>query len=254
MADDPYLIFMRQAFDLWINPEIERRRKAGRLARNFGLHAAQVIMNVDADAPDVRLNEEVRAVLKVRANRRIEKGEALTAADFNDIEGIELTDVDPNAGHLTLLLHKGFWHLEFDFRYNAARISEHVKAAEEFLGGASHALGQRDLRVFVDNLFSAVELAAKGLLLMQPDKSVLVARRHQAISAKYNLWSKLGNTERRFADLLNRLPDLRSSARYVRGDLGLTTDEATVMLAVAEDMLAALINSVPKRARIRDQS
>jgi len=56
--------FVEQFFELWINPEIERRQKAGSLPKNFALYAAQVIMNFDAPT-EVRLNEEVKAGLEI---------------------------------------------------------------------------------------------------------------------------------------------------------------------------------------------
>jgi hypothetical protein len=53
---------MQQVHELWINPEIERRREAGRLPDDFALTSVQVIMNLDADAPEVRFNEEVKVL------------------------------------------------------------------------------------------------------------------------------------------------------------------------------------------------
>ena len=54
-SDDPKLgdSLMKQAFDLWIRPEIEHRRQIGQLANHFALWAAQIVMNVDAGAPQV---------------------------------------------------------------------------------------------------------------------------------------------------------------------------------------------------------
>ncbi len=43
--------FVQDFFDLWINPEIERRREVGQLSNSFVLYAAQVIM--DYGAPTV---------------------------------------------------------------------------------------------------------------------------------------------------------------------------------------------------------
>jgi hypothetical protein len=100
---------LQQAFDLWIHPEIERRQTAGQLPDDFVLRGAQVIMNLDADAPEARLNEEVRAVAHARAARPIEKGEPLTEADLQGIEDIVLTDQDPNAGHLAMVLLGDRW-------------------------------------------------------------------------------------------------------------------------------------------------
>jgi hypothetical protein len=40
-----------------------------------------------------------------------------------EIVGMELTIEQPNASHLTAVLHKQTWYLLFDFRYNATRVS-----------------------------------------------------------------------------------------------------------------------------------
>jgi hypothetical protein len=44
---------VRQALEFWIDPEIERRREAGKLPDDFALSAAQVIFEPDAEAPDI---------------------------------------------------------------------------------------------------------------------------------------------------------------------------------------------------------
>jgi hypothetical protein len=63
----------------------------------------------------------------------------------------------------------------------------------------------------------------------------------------YNQWAKLENTDPRFAGLLNRLGELRASARYLRADFELDAAEATEILA----LLGAMRNHVeevrPKR-------
>ena len=141
---------IRQAMEFWINPEIERRREAETLPDDFALSAAQVILNPGADAPEVRLNEEVKAAVLVEAKRHIAKGEEVTA---NDI-------------------------LAFDFRRNAAHTGAHVERAREFLDTAAWVRQEGKLGPFVDNLFSATELMAKGLLIWMPDESLLEGKSH----------------------------------------------------------------------------
>jgi integrase len=68
-----------------------------------------------------------------RQLRKIAAGEIVNLRDLGDIKGMRLTADDPNAGHLTVLLHKDVWYLFFDFRYNAARIAEHIGLAREFI-------------------------------------------------------------------------------------------------------------------------
>ena len=94
---------MQQAFDLWINPEIERHRESGTLPDDFVVYIAQVIIDLDVDAPEVRFNEEIKAMARAHAARAVEMGEEVTEADLEGIEDIMLTDQAPNAGHLTMM-------------------------------------------------------------------------------------------------------------------------------------------------------
>jgi len=77
----------------------------------------------------VRLNEEVKADVQVEAKRAIAKGEEVTADDIYAYKAIILTEDDPNAGHITIVLHQCTWALAFDFRRNAAHIGAHVERA-----------------------------------------------------------------------------------------------------------------------------
>jgi len=62
---------MQQVLEIWINPEIERRREAGRLPDDFALTRAQVIMNLDANAHEVRFNKEIKAVAQFSSPERL---------------------------------------------------------------------------------------------------------------------------------------------------------------------------------------
>lgn len=238
--------FVEQFFELWINPEIERRHKEGRLPEDFVLFAAQVIMNFDSPT-EVRLNKEVKAVVRGESSRPTTKGEMVSIDDMlEDIKTIELTQHDPNAGHLTMLLHRGQWFIAFDFRYNAKLVLEHLKTAQQYLDSAAASITRGHLRVFVDNLFSAVELTAKGALLMH-NKTVFSSHKHGVIHSRFNQWGRLGNIDSRYTRLLNRLSSLRPGLRYVQKDVTLTTEEAESMLEIAKDMIADLGKRVPAR-------
>lgn len=242
---------MQQAFDLWINPEIERRRAAGRLPEDFALYAAQVVMDLDSELPQVRLNGEVKAVMSAPASRPVELGEELSPAEFGPIESIELTDADPNAAHLTMICHHGVWALVFDFRYNAARVTQVLRVAREFLDTAGFALEKGYLRAFVDNVFSAVELLAKGRLLLLPDRSILQGKRHSLVQGRYNWFGgKLGNVDPRYVRLLNQLERLRTPARYPPSTFALTAETGKELLAVAEHMFKDLQLLTPARITI----
>ena len=72
------------------------------------------------------------------------------------------------------------------------------------------------------------------------DSEALKSKRHGQVSAKYNLWGRLGNIDAQYTKLLNRLQNLRNSARYLEGDLALASSEAKDMLTVAESMVKDL--------------
>ncbi|HZP73765.1 MAG TPA: hypothetical protein VFA97_10355 [Gaiellaceae bacterium] len=63
---------LEQAFDLWLIPEIERRRALGAIAAEWVLERAQVIFGSEGP-PVVRLNSEVRGTAIVMAACAIEK-------------------------------------------------------------------------------------------------------------------------------------------------------------------------------------
>jgi hypothetical protein len=239
---------VRQALDFWIEPEIERRRAAGELADDFALSAAQVIFDPDVEMPVVRLNDEVKAALLGTAKRDVSAGEELAEADIASYEDVILTDDDPNAGHITIVPHRGQWALSFDFRRNAARIGQHADAARDFLDAAHWARGAAKLAPFVDNLFSATELMAKALLIWMPDESLLRGRSHGQLHARLNYERKMDNIDARFPALLNQLAELRRPARYLSRAFVLSDDEMDDMLAVAEAMHAAVVAGQPRRA------
>ena len=251
-TDDPKMgeVLIKEVFNLWINPEIERRRKSGQIRRMLRLKAAQVVMTVDG-APEVRLNEEVKIVIRMRATKAVKAGEVFVIDDTMEIEDMELTDADPNAGHVTLFGHGGAWRIKFDFRYNSERCREILTIAREFLDTAASCQRKKNLSAFVDNLFSATELMAKAELLMIPDKAILYAKSHGVVSPKYNMWGKLGNTDQAYVQLLNRLSSLRKPARYgPKNRLNVKPDEAATMLKTAKQMMKRVSASVPQRVKI----
>jgi len=243
---------VEQAYEFWIDPEMERRREAGQLPDDFALHGAQVIFGIDERPPEVRLNEEVKAVAIVTAARAIDKGEEVTEDDIAGYKDIILTEEDPDAGHITIVAHKGGWALAFDFRRNASRIAEHSEVARHFLDTAEWAREQGYARVFVDTLFSATELMAKGMLIWQPDRSLLDSKTHRYLRVRFNQERKMENVDARFAALLNRLWQLREPARYLARDFQLTESEMDDMLVVAREMHEVLVATSPRRASLAE--
>lgn len=224
-----------QVFSLWINPEIERRKKEKRLPQNFCLLMAQIVMNI-GQSPIVRLNEEVKATMLVRVTRDVKPDDNVYLSDFNEIEKIDLTDSDPNAGHITMLLHKQHWVIHFNFHYNSEKVRKHLEAAHEFLLTARDCLLTKRFRSFYENLFAAVELTSKAWLLRMPLPTILESRNHKHIGSHINNHTKLGNVCENFSKLLNKLADSRGTARYLDGEFIVNEIECDVMWKTAEQM------------------
>lgn len=241
-------VVINNAFRLWFIPELDRRRADGRIPDGFELRAAQVVMDLNNPSPVVRINEEVRGVLEARAARPIEKGQPVCESDMSELLGMSLTEDDPNAGHATALLHNDVWYLFFDFRYNAARIEQYIDMARQFLHVAGTAARDGQLRPVVENLFATVEILAKCLLMMRPDRSVLESKKHKFVATRFNLEGKLGNVPPDSVQLLNRLTALRPIARYQPETLALTKEDAQTLCVQAQKMLDWIDSARPKRS------
>jgi hypothetical protein len=237
--DDPRAL-LPQAFELFFNPEIVRRRNLGLIDETFGIMAAQVVFHVDAPA-EVRFNDEVMGSMLAVSPRDIEKGEEILWSEVKDsIKGFDLADEDQNAAHITIFYGGSGWTLISDGRFNLRRAIAHCDAAEEYLETAAVALQNERIGPFAENLYAAVELAAKGALLTLPDERMLRARSHNFIASEHNLAAQRGFVEPEYVRLHNRLRGLRKPARYLSGPIEVAGIEAKDMLSTARRMLLDL--------------
>src|SRR5436305_47644 len=237
---------LRQSFELFINPEIGRRREAGRIDETFGLSAAQVIFNADAPL-EVRFNDEVEGHIEGVIERDIREGDDVELSDIERITRFDLTTEDPNAAHITVFYAGDGWLLISDLRFNAERADHHAKVAAEYIDAARHALEAEHLSPFVENLYAATELIAKGTLLSLPHETLLHKPSHSFIEREYSYFTKYGSGDPVYAWLHARLKQLRQAARYMRRSLDLTAEDAREMLATAERMLDDLRARTPRR-------
>ncbi len=196
-----------QTMNIWIIPELERRKKEGRIDEKFILSKAQIVFSLDSGRNEIRFNEEVKAIIKFKVENDVDK-----------IEKIELTDRDVNCAHITLLLFKNNWIISFDFRYNKEKSKEHIQASKEFYESAKDNLKNQRLRPFFENAFASAELSAKSILLLLPDKKVLIGKNHKDRISKFENWARLGNVKVEFSTTLSKLASLRGSARYLSSD------------------------------------
>ena len=208
----------QQVMDVFIIPEIEKKRKDGSIKDGTIITKMQIVFSLDTEKNEVRLNEEVKAIAKAKANKPIQNGEIVSDKDIDAIEDIKLTDEDVNCGHITLLLFKNNWIISFDFRYNKERVKAHIEASKEFYDSALDNLDKNRLRPFYENAFASAELSAKSVLLALPDKKILEGKNHKDRIEKFKNWAKLGNVKMEFSNTLSSLSGLRDSARYLSSD------------------------------------
>jgi uncharacterized protein (UPF0332 family) len=214
-----------QMFRMFVDPEAKRR------GFEFPIIKAQVLFFEDRP-PEVRLNDEVKISLLIRAPRAVEKGEAVSVSEIEQhYEGSELDVTDADAGHFTAVAINGKWLMTFDFRPNKLTAAKLVKRAGEFCVSAEHALSQQHFGPAIDNLYSACELAAKARLItsamLKSD-----AKKHGTIHSGINQWGKLGNVDREFVETFNQLTKNREPARYTgKDDLSINPEMITKVRA-----------------------
>lgn len=229
---------LRQFIDLYFMPEITKRQDAGTLPKPLDFRVGQVLFFVDRKEPEVRINSEVKALAKVRAETSKQPGDPVYEREVTSIRELHLTDEDdPDCGHATFLRLGDRWHIFFDFRYNKALSREHIQAAKQFYESAEYSATKGNWRPFVDSLFNAAELCAKAELLFTPDKRFRKNADHKTVKKRYNLWADLGNVKAEFRDTFNKLYALRDRARYLKGKLSISTEEAKQLLKTVNSMI-----------------
>jgi uncharacterized protein (UPF0332 family) len=243
---------LQQAFQVFFNPEIERRREAGLIDTSFGISVAQVVFNED-ERWEVRFNDEVDGHIEAVAPVEIDAGQEVLMSMIGEITAFDLTEDDPNAAHITVFYRgeRDGWLVISDLRFNATLAGDHIDAAREFFEVAAKALEANALRAFSENLLAATELAAKAALLSVPVDGTRRAKSHRFIQSAYNRHASLGNAEPRYVRVFNQLRGLRRKARYLQGVFDLRPDDAAEMLAVAREMLADVDEHLPTRVPAR---
>ena len=111
-TENPYENTMNHAMSLWFMPEIERRQAAGLLPKPFPFMAAQVIFRPGGTGPEIRLNEEVKAVIDVKYKEGVEikPGDSVLTDHVERFNSMELPETeDPDCGHFTAIQPRGQW-------------------------------------------------------------------------------------------------------------------------------------------------
>lgn len=224
----------------FIYPEIERRKEAGLIDDTFDLVAAQLIQYPDGRPNEVRLNSEVKAMGKPIYKEGVSKnpGDPIYAHEIENVEWIGLTDEDdPDCSHITFIKIGDTWNVQFDGRQNKDLAIKHLNSASQFFDVAESCLEKKNWAPFLDNLFSAAELAIKSTQLTYSDKKFRKKTTHQEIKNKFNQWADLGNTLPGHKEAYNKLYGYRARARYSEPNFSIPDHEATEMLNAVKEIM-----------------
>ena len=225
--------------ELFILPEIAKRKDSGVLPDNFKLSQAQVLLYADGTPAKVRLNEEAEIVAEAKLKEGVAKqaGDSILPEEIETIGRLRLPDdKEPDCAHISFVNYNGRWLMSFDFRYNKRLARKHLDAARQFYNSALHCLKKGLLSPLIDNLFSCVELLAKAELLLMPNY-LKKRTSHVDIQFKYGRFVDIGNAKPDFKATLNKLSGLRIPARYLKTDFKVSADETKKYLSVAKAML-----------------
>lgn len=145
------------------------------------------------------------------------------------------------------------WDVSMKLARVPAVRTAHLDAGREFAAQAESAYASGHVRALYECAFHAVEHLAKAELLTYPPAEHVVkdAKTHGALRSAYQLWARLGNTEARYAQLLNRLSGLRRVTTYEPERPLPTTADARADLDTLADLLSWVTDVVENDAAHR---
>ena len=240
--------FLNQCFEIWIKPEIERRKQKGIIPDDFVVLAAEIVISSASANHSVRLNEEMRSSMEVTAvDPAVEMGPGkIISSNQVKVHKIIPPADEIDDAHVILVRIGNVWVTTFDFTYNSGRVAECYKASTEFLASAKDCLELRRFRALIDNLFSSVELLSQCVLQMAPGTTKFS---HYSIQQDINLRRKNRAVGGDLAPLLNSLTAERIRARYKVGSYAPDLEQLQKWLEDAEAAVSICKSQIPRRAR-----
>jgi hypothetical protein len=209
---------LEQFMELFLLPYIKKRQSEGTMPKPLQLKAARVIFFPDGRDYLVQVNEEVGVVLlkyKDGVNKDVGEPVYEHEVDWSHIPG--LPEEYKDCGHITLIVVNGVMYLSFDAVYNKGVNQKLIATARQFYDTAAYALSKKQWSSFIDNLFSAAELAAKCIVLSSliPDRKILDD--HNLIQEGFTKFGKNGNVQKDLTKAFHKLRNERVPARYLKG-------------------------------------
>lgn len=177
-------------------------------------------------SPEVRFGKEVVGQEVVESQLRVPGGaDWVEDPEEVDVSRFELPQEDSSAGHITAFSRGSGLDLVIVGAAMDESITSELTAADEFIDSAERALAG-PLGPFANVAYPAAEMLARAELLRLPDPRLNAVKTHRTVRSRYNLWARFGNTEPRFATLLNDLADWQRDAKYKRSKFSLSRDQA----------------------------
>ena len=228
---------------IYLQPEIGRRIANGLLKDGFRYKIALIILSIDKEII-IQFDDEVEATCEIKVKEGINKniGEPVYNNEIESISKVNLPSKYENSAYIFLFEVNGGYSILFDFRYNKGIRHKQLKTARDFLMTAESAFNENRDAVFIDTLFSSVEILIKIFLLRHPDKNILSKTSHKGIKVKINSFSKLNEFTRPITSLYNNLHILRSKARYDGGEFKIEKIAGLSMLKVAKEFEKVILD------------
>jgi len=235
MAEDAGVELWGWVCETYFRPEIAARSDGKSRPSGASLDRAQIVFTFDR-VPDVRFGEEVIGREVVEGRLELANVDDARGADaVQNVSTFELPTHVSAAGHVTALSRDSGLDLVICGAASAGPIENELEGADEFIDSAERTL-DGPLGPFVNAAFPAAEMLARAELLRLPDPARNSAKTHGTVRSRYNRWAKFGNTEPRFAVLLNSLGELQEKAKYRRSRFSLTPAEAVEYMETLRDM------------------
>lgn len=211
-------VALDQFLNLYIKPEIEKRQSIGTLPKPFQLKVARAIFCLGNKEPIIQINDEI-GIIEIKLKDGISKkaGEPITDIDIDWGAGLNLPPEYANCGHMTVFIIGNRIYLSFDFRYNKAVSRNIIATAKQFNDTASDALSKKNYSPFIDNLFSASELAAKCIVLASLATERKMLDNHSRIQEEFTKLADYVNIQEDLKKAFHKLRAERVPARYLKG-------------------------------------
>jgi hypothetical protein len=130
----------------------------------------------------------------------------------------------------------------FDLIYDRKRTGSRLELAKSYLTTAIICLEQKLWGPFVDNLYSATELAIQSVLLLHHNPKYSLNQSHEETRKLFSDHANRGNIDIKYSDHYVKLNELRDKGRYLNGmhgrDFVLGHLEANELAGITEELTA----------------